>query len=154
MSQPSRASSSDKIERARTVTSLDPGTAPAPAEERAIDLQQSGTRPNRRRTVRLAELAGLDESPEPPPPPVVIPEPRADAGHFSMPRSGDDWLRLAERVVGDWAATLRNALLLLLAFVAMVVSIGIALGVESAVAAAAVGLLVFLAGRRCGSAAS
>jgi hypothetical protein len=135
------------------VTSLGPGTAPAPGQKRAIDLQQPSKRPNRR-TVQLAELAELDDQPDPPLPPVIIPQPRTEAGRFSVPKSGDDWLRLAERVVGDWAATLRNALLLLLAFAAIAVSIGFAFGVESAAAAAAVGLVVFLAGRRWGGSAS
>lgn len=135
------------------MTSLGPGTAPAPGEKRAIELQQSSKRPHRR-TVQLAELAVVDDQPDPPLPPVVIPAPRTETDRFSIPKSGDDWLRLAERVVGDWAATLRNALLLLLAFAAMVVSIGFAFGVASAAAATAVGLLVFLAGRRRGGSVS
>ncbi|WP_460404790.1 hypothetical protein [Actinophytocola sediminis] len=97
----------------------------------------------------MAALAELDITPDPPPAPVrIIPAPRTASGRFALPISRDDWLRLAERAVGDWAATLRNALLLLLVFAVMVTLIGIAFGVESAAATTAVGLLVFLFGRR------
>ncbi len=129
------------------MTSLEPGTAPAPEEERTIDPQPPRKGPDRR-TVQLAALAELDVTPEPPPAPVkIIPEPRT-RGRFSLPTTRDDWLRLAEWAVGDWAATLRNALLLLLVFVAMLTLIGVVFGVESAAAATTVGLIVFLAGRR------
>jgi hypothetical protein len=131
------------------VTSLEPGTASAPEEERTIDAQPPRKGPDRR-TVQLAVLAEMDIQPDPPPVPIriIIPEPRSPRGRFSMPTSRDDWLRLAEWAVGDWAATLRNALLLLLVFAAMITLIGIAVGVESAAAATVVGLIVFLAGRR------
>lgn len=105
--------------------------------------------------MQLAALAELDVPPEPPPAPVkIIPMPSAPRGRFSPPTSRDDWLRLAEWAVGDWAATLRNALLLLLVFVAMITLIGIVFGVASAAAATAVGLVVFLAGRRRDGSAS
>ncbi|OLF11664.1 hypothetical protein BLA60_12080 [Actinophytocola xinjiangensis] len=79
---------------------------------------------------------------------TIIPEQRAPSGRFAIPTTRDGWLRVAERVVGDWAATLRNAFVLLLAFAAMIALIGIAVGVESAGAAMAVGVVVFLFGRR------
>ena len=104
-----------------------------------------------RRTVQLAALAEAQTPADPPRPVVIIPEPRT--GRSSVPTSRDDWLRLAERAVGNWAATLRAALLLALLFAGMVMSIGIAFGVDSAAAAATVGLLVFLAGRTRGDSA-
>jgi len=134
--------------RHRTVTSPEPGTASAPEEERAIDPQHPRNGPDRR-VVQLAELADWDVTPaERPVPVTIIPEQRAPGGRFVIPTTRDGWLRLAERVVGDWAATLRNAFALLLLFAAMITLIGIAVGVESAAAATAVGVVVFLFGRR------
>lgn len=132
----------------RTVTSIRSGTAPAPGENRPIDPHPTTKAPGRR-TVQLAALARTDVPVDPPPPAVIVPEPRA-AGLTSR----DGWLRLAERVVGDWTATLRAALLLVLVFAGMVVSLGVAFGPGSALAASSVGLLVFLAGRRRGGSAS
>lgn len=133
------------------MTSLGAGTAATPEEKRPIDTEPTTKGPNRR-TVQLDELTEVEVPPDPPPPVVIIPESRAN--RRSLPISRDDWLRLAERAVGDWAATLRNALLLLLAFAGMIMLIGIAFGLESAAGATAVGLLVFLAGRRRGGSAS
>jgi hypothetical protein len=98
----------------------------------------------------LATLTVEAQSPaEPVPPPVVV-VPAPPVRQSLVPSSRDDWLRLAERVVGDWAATLRAALGLTLLFAAAVVMIGLALGPISAAAAAVVGLVVFLVGRRRG----
>jgi hypothetical protein len=96
--------------------------------------------------VRLAALPDMDATPEPPP--------RRESGgaHRArrrrvFPTSRDDWLVLAERVVGDWAATLRTALLLVLAVAAVLTMVGVAFGPEPALAAAFLAFLVFLAGR-------
>ena len=131
------------------MTTLGAGTAATPEEKRPAGTQLK----KNRRTVQLAELSEVVVPPDPPPPVVIIPESR-HTGRSPLPTSRDDWLRLAERAVGDWAATLRAALLLLLAFAGLILSIGIAFGLESAAAASAVGLLVFLAGRRRGGSAS
>jgi hypothetical protein len=64
-----------------------------------------------------------------------------------FPTSRDAWLVLAERAVGDWAATLRTALLLVLAVAAAIMVIGIVFGAGPALATAILALLVFLAGR-------
>jgi hypothetical protein len=69
-----------------------------------------------------------------------------------FPTSRDAWLVLAERAVGDWAATLRAALLLVLAVAAAIMVVGTVLGAGPALATAILALLVFLAGRdRSGS---
>ena len=82
---------------------------------------------------------------------------RADSGgaHRAVrphlfPTSRDAWLVLAERVVGDWAATLRAALLIVLAVAAAIMVIGIVFGAGPALATAILVLLVFLAGRHRG----
>ncbi|WP_143229521.1 hypothetical protein [Actinophytocola xanthii] len=88
------------------------------------------------------------EAPElPPPRRTALPEPRRR--RFS-PTARDDWLRLAEWLVGDWAATLRQALWMALLFLAVVLVIGVAFGLGIALATLAVGTVVFLAGRRRG----
>jgi hypothetical protein len=74
---------------------------------------------------------------------------RATRPHL-FPTSRDAWLVLAERVVGDWAATLRTALLLVLAVAAAIMVIGLVFGLGPAVATAILAVLVFLAGRRRG----
>ncbi|MFI7680301.1 hypothetical protein [Actinophytocola sp. NPDC049390] len=93
-----------------------------------------------RRTVRLA----ADAEPEP----TTGPAPRLPAKHALRPATRDRFLRVAERVVGDWAPTLREALVRLLAFVVVLVALGLALGVQVAAAGAAVGFVMFLVGRR------
>lgn len=74
---------------------------------------------------------------------------RAARAH-GLPTSRDDLLILAERIVGDWAATLRAALFLLVAVVAAITVIGLVLGAGPALATGFLALLVFLAGRRRG----
>lgn len=96
--------------------------------------------------VRLAALPEVDASPEPPPRRESGGAHRASRRRL-LPTTRDDWLVLAERVVGDWAATLRTALLLVLAVVAVLMTIGVAFGPRPALAAAFLAFLVFLAGR-------
>jgi hypothetical protein len=60
----------------------------------------------------------------------------------------DRVLRVAERVVGDWAPTLREALVRVLLFVVVLVALGVAFGAEVAAAGAVVGFVMFLIGRR------
>jgi hypothetical protein len=113
---------------------------------RPIDAAASSIT-TRRRTVRLTSLtddAGVREAP---PATEAGAAPRAGRG-LPLPTSRDDWLVLAERVVGDWAATLRAALLLLLAVAAVIMLVGVAFGAGPAMATAFLALLVFLAGRR------
>jgi len=88
---------------------------------------------------------------------VDIPAPRTDTGGAHrltrpqlFPTSRDAWLVLAERVVGDWAATLRAALLLVLAVAAGIMVVAIVFGPGPALGAAILALLVFLGGRHRG----
>lgn len=106
-----------------------------PDEHRPIGPTSTATR----RVVRLAGVPAPGV--EPPPAPVATPEPVA-----APPR--DRWLRVAERVVGDWAPTLREALVRVLGFVVVLVALAVTIGVGIAVLGAAVGLATFLVGRR------
>lgn len=129
------------------MTSLDPGAAPTPEAGRRADTprgSQSG-----RRVVRLAALTDLDATPEPPTRRESGGAHRATRGQ-GLPTSRDDWLVLAERVVGDWAATLHAALLLVLAVAAVIMVIGLVFGLGPALATAFLAMLVFLAGRHRG----
>lgn len=92
-----------------------------------------------RRVVQLDELAAAEQERE-----------AAPALHatFTAPRPTDRLLRLAELVVGDWAPTLRDALVRVLIFAVILVALGIALGAEFALAGGAVGMTTFLIGRR------
>lgn len=134
------------IERAdRTVTSLKPGAAPAPeTKSRPI-----GTSANGRRIVRLTAITDVKSTPAPRRAPEGGGAHRA-ARSRGLPTSRDDLLIIAERIVGDWAATLRAALLLLLAVVAAIAVIGIVFGAGPALVVGFLALLVFLAGRRRG----
>jgi hypothetical protein len=134
-----------------TVTSLRRGAGPTPEENRPIETT-SATKPKSsgRRSVRFTGHHDLETTPEPP----TRPEPGSAHGAHraarrrAFPASRDDWLVLAERVVGDWAATLRGALLLVLAVGVGLIGIGVAFGLRPALATAFVALIVFLAGRR------
>jgi hypothetical protein len=125
------------------VTSLEPGAAPSSEGNRPVDTPTGKTAGRRR--VRLAALPDANATSEQPP--------RRESGAHrarrgrGFPTSRDDWLVLAERLVGDWAATLRTALLLVLAVAAVLAMIGFAFGPEPALAAAFLAFLVFLAGR-------
>jgi hypothetical protein len=129
------------------VTSLEPGAAPSSEGNRPVDTP-TGPKGGRR-IVRLAALPDVDATPEP-----GGLQPRRESGGAhrvrrgrGFPTSRDDWLVLAERAVGDWAATLRTALLLVLAVAAVLAMIGVAFGPEPALAAGFLAFLVFLAGR-------
>jgi hypothetical protein len=97
--------------------------------------------------VRLTPLADVDTTPAPRQMPERGARHRASRG-LAVPTSRDDWLVLAERVVGDWAATLRAAMLLALALAAAIMVIGLVLGLGAALATAFVLLIVLVAGRR------
>jgi hypothetical protein len=108
-------------------------------ENRPVDTERQ---PEARRTVRFTA------------PDEISPEP-ATAGlrdaHVPVPQRAvlkDRLLRVAERVVGDWAPTLLEAMLSVLLFVGVLVVLGIALGAWVAVLGAVVGLAMFLVGRR------
>lgn len=128
------------------MTSLKPGAAPAPEEQRAVG---AAPRSNVRRTIRLAALNDVRSTPRPRRPLESGGAHRAPHGR-GLPTSREDLLVLAERVVGDWAATLHAALLLLLAVCAAIVAVGIVFGVGPALATAFLALLVFLVGRHRG----
>jgi hypothetical protein len=104
----------------------------------------------RRRTVRLTAITDEAGVPDAPHATEAGAPPRAGRG-LPLPTSRDDWLVLAERMVGDWAATLRAALLLLVAVAAVIMVVGLAFGAGPAMATAFLALLVFLAGRRRGA---
>jgi hypothetical protein len=109
---------------------------------RPIEMPKSS-----RRTVRLTSLADVESTPARP----RVSESRGAhraVRASALPTSRDDWLVLAERAVGDWAATLRVALLLFLAVAAGIMVIGILFGTGPALATAFLALLVFVAGRR------
>ena len=60
----------------------------------------------------------------------------------------DRVLRIAERVIGGWATTLRGAFLMMAIFVAIVVLVGIVLSFDGALAGALVsGVALYLVGR-------
>lgn len=128
------------------MTSLDPGTAPTRGGKRPIDPQPTSNAPGRR-TVRFTVRADVAAQSNPKPSGGARPKHRSDRGR-SLPTSRDDWLVLAERVVGDWAATLRAALLLVLVVAGAIMGIGLAFGLAAALASVGIALLVFLVGRR------
>lgn len=130
------------------MTSLRPGTDQTPGEKRPIDTTPKNV--EGRRIVRLTSLADVDVSQDAPPSVEVVPAPRHRHRRraAALPTSRDDWLVLAERVVGDWAATLRVALLLVLTVAAVLTVIGVVFGAGIALASALIVLIVFLAGRR------
>lgn len=119
------------------------------SEIESTPYEASGARPDRR-TVWLTSVSD---------PEIVTPRqpidaaPRSTTGrvrHLLTTRDG--WLRLAELVIGEWASTLRAGFLLLAVLVAVVVTIGVVFGVVSAVVGAVPLLVVYLIGRRRGSA--
>jgi hypothetical protein len=111
-----------------------------PEESGPVDTDQ---KPRNRRSVRLATQA--DSRPEP----ITAPPSRPVTYYSSRPDVlRDRVLRLAELVVGDWAPTLREALVRVLVFAVVLVALGVAFGAEVAAAGAAVGVLMFLVGRR------
>jgi hypothetical protein len=124
-----------KKEKHETVTRIRLETAMTPEEGRSADLERPA-----RRTVRLA----ADAEPAPP----ESPAPRRPASHALRPALRDRVLRTAERVVGDWAPTLREAMVRVLVFAVVLAALGVALGAEVAAAGAAVGFVMFLIGRR------
>lgn len=97
-----------------------------------------------RRTVRLA----ADVEPES----AAVPAPRGPATHTLRPTLHpalrERVLRVVELAVGDWAPTLREALVRVVVFAVLLVALGLVLGVGVAAAGAAVGLVMFLIGRR------
>jgi hypothetical protein len=108
-----------------------------PAEEnRRTDAE---VKPAARRKVQLVEL--VETQPEP----SVVPAPRVEV-HRTQP--ADRLLRVAERVVGDWAPTLREALLRVMVYAILVACLGVVLGPQVAVLAATVGFVMFLVGRK------
>jgi hypothetical protein len=121
------------------VTRIRPETTMTADEKRPVDTDRQ---PRARRTVRFTA------------PEETRPEPEATAPrdeHVPVPPRrvlNDGLLRVAERVVGDWAPTLREAMLSGLLFVVVLVVLGIALGVWISALGAVVGLAMFLVGRR------
>ncbi|MGB3437544.1 MAG: hypothetical protein WBA97_02225 [Actinophytocola sp.] len=121
--------------KARTVTRTRPETAMTPEEGRSAELERPA-----RRTVRLA--AAVEREPS------TAPASRRPATHALRPATRDRVLRVAERVVGDWAPTLREALVRVVVFAVVLVALALTLGAEVAAAGAAVGFVMFLVGRR------
>jgi hypothetical protein len=133
------------------VTTLRLETAATPDGNRSID----NVPVQARRTVRLQVLAESRDVVEQVPvqvpaarlpmqdQPVVRVRPRAR----HLPVSADDWLRIAEWLIGDWAATLRTALLVLVLFAGVLTGIGFAFGPEFALLGGITGAVIFLVGR-------
>jgi hypothetical protein len=97
--------------------------------------------PQTRRAVRLP-------APEEPAHPTTSP-----ARHAAMSArvsAKDRLLRVAERLVGDWAPTLRVAALRVVLFMLLLVAIGVAFGPELTALGAVIGFLTFLVGRAGG----
>jgi hypothetical protein len=109
-----------------------------PEENTAIG---PGPQPKLRRTVRFSVPEETLRPSEPSDDRVATP---ADSS------TKDRVLLVAEQVVGDWAPTLRDALVRVLVFVAVLLAVGIAFGVGVAVVFALIGVVMFLAGR-CGA---
>lgn len=142
-------------ESKRTVTTLRLETAATPDGKRATDPEPVQAR----RTVRLQVLAAMREEADQasvdvsaarlptPDQPLVRVRPRAR----NVPVSADDWLRIAEWVIGDWAATLRTALVVLVLFAGVLTGVGVAFGPEFALLGGITGAFVFLVGRIGGS---
>jgi len=137
------------------VTTLRLETAATPDGNRSIDDEPVQAR----RTVRLQVLAeSRDVAAQVPvqvpaarlpvqDQPVVRVRPRAR----HLPVSADDWLRIAEWLIGDWAATLRTALLVLVLFAGVLTGIGFAFGPEFALLGGITGAVIFLVGRLGGA---
>jgi ABC-type sugar transport system permease subunit len=90
---------------------------------------------------RVVQFAEADEQAE------QVPAPRAASDQpVRMPR--DRWLRAAELAVGDWAPTLREALLRTVLFTIVLVALGMVVGAGIALLGAVIGVLMFLVGRR------
>jgi len=137
------------------VTTLRLETADTPDGNRPIDNEPVQAR----RTVRLQVLAEAREAAEQAP--VEVPAARLPAQDQPVvrvrprdrhvPVSADDWLRIAEWLIGDWAATLRTALLVAVLFVGVLTGVGFAFGPEFALLGGITGAVVFLVGRLGGS---
>jgi hypothetical protein len=112
-----------------------------PEEIRPIDTKP--TPKTTRRVVQLAELAEVENVPAPRAAPRQA---SAPAPVVAAPR--DRWLRAAELVVGDWAPTLREALVRVLVFAVVLAALAVTVGGEIAVLGAVVGFVMFLVGRR------
>lgn len=64
--------------------------------------------------------------------------------HWRLLASRDAWLCLAERALGDWATTLRAALLMLVAFAGAIVLIGVMCGLGGLLLGALLGLVLWI----------
>lgn len=122
----------DESRKRGTVTRIRPESTMTPEENRPQP-------PQTRRSVRL-----------PAPDEPVRHTARQESGVPAPARGGmkDQVLRVAERVVGDWAPTLRAAALRVALFALVLIAVGIAFGVKFAVLGAVVGFVMFLVGRR------
>jgi len=94
-----------------------------------------------RRVVQFAELAERADPAE------RVPAQRTASDEPLLVRR-DRWLRVAELVVGDWAPTLREALLRVVLFAIVLVALGVLLGAGISLLGAVIGVLMFLVGRR------
>jgi hypothetical protein len=110
-------------------------------EENRPTNTEPQTRPQTRRAVRLPV-------PEEPVQPAIQPARHSSASVRSSVK--DQLLRVAERVVGDWAPTLREAALRVILFTLVLIVIGVAFGSEFALLGAVIGFLTFLVGRAGG----
>lgn len=132
------------------MTSLRPETATRPEEHSPVETARSQeTAGTERRIVQLEVLA--DPGPERLGKPTGKPKPPSSVSGTParrVPVTGDDWLRLAELVVGDWTSTLREALVRVVWFTCVLIALGVAFGVEVALVGATAGVMSFLVNRR------
>src|SRR6266536_2405157 len=124
-----------------TVTRTGPETTMKPEENRPTNTERQ---PQTRRSVRLP-------APEEPARHTVprqrhVPDPARSTMKDSL-------LRVAERMVGGWAPTLRAAALRVVLFTLVLIAVGIAFGGGIALLGVALGVVMFLVGRHRAGAA-
>jgi hypothetical protein len=115
------------------------------SEIESTPYEATGARHDRRTVWLMSVTESVTETPQ---------RPTTDAPRSTTRRVGrllttrDGWLRMAELVIGDWASTLWAGFLVLMAFAAIVVTIGVVFGSVSAMIGAALLFVVYLIGRR------
>jgi hypothetical protein len=133
-----RVPETNEARKHETVTRIRPECTMTPEENRPPNIEQN------RRAVRLP--APEEQKPSAPQERLTSTPPRTT--------NKDKLLRVAERVVADWAPTLREAALRILLFAVVLIVLGIAFGGEVALLGVVVGFLMFLVGRRRAGSAS
>jgi hypothetical protein len=113
------------------VASLGPDPAPLPDE-------------NRRRDRRILRFELITDPAADTDRPQISAARTACGLRWHLLTSRDGWLCLAERALGDWASTLRVALLMLVGITGAVVLIGVAFGLGGLVLGGLLGAALYL----------